>query len=92
MEDEITAVVPLGNWPATVIERRAVFDQVTKLVDADLGTKTPGDTRLCLRKKVLEENDPDDSSLVTTLTQNVVSRTKAQSGRFLDTEIVAIYW
>ncbi len=92
MEDEITAVMPLGNWPATVIERRAVFDQVTKLVDADLGTKTPGDTRLCLRKKVLEENDPDDSSLVTTLTQSVVSRTKAQSERFLDTEIVAIYW
>ena len=92
MEDEITAVMPLGNWPATVIERRAVFDQVTKLVDADLGTKTPGDTRLCLRKKVLEENDPADSSLVTTLTQSVVSRTKAQSERFLDTEIVAIYW
>ena len=92
MEYRIAPVVPLGDWYASVSERRSVFDVVTTLVDAELRTETPGETRLSLRNKVLEEIDPGETSLIATLTQSVESPIKTQSERFLDTEIVAIYW
>ena len=92
MEDSIMPIVPLGDWHASVTERRAVFDEVTKLVDDELGKETPGDTRLSLRQKVLGKIHTDETSLITTLIQSAQVPTKAQAERILDTEIVAIYW
>lgn len=91
-ENKVAAIVPPGNWLSSVVERRAVFDEVTNLVEKELGSETPGEVRLSLRQDALSSIDMEVTSSSNTFAQGSDSTTGAHSDRFLDTEIVAVYW
>ena len=92
LENRIISAIPSGNWYMTVTERRAVLDEVTNLVEGDLNVETPGETRRSLRNKVFSGTDPSTVTSSTAFAQGVEQSSSGQSERFLDTEIVAIYW
>ena len=91
-ETKIIPVVPARNWLSSVVERRAVFDEVTNLVEKELEAETPGEIRHSLREKVLSKPNLGVIPADMTSAQGIESTTSAHSERFLDTEIVAIYW
>ena len=92
MNELVLPAVPIGDWVASVSGRRAVFDSVTELVDKELDVETPGEARLSLRNKALRLNDSSEVSSEAILAKAVTLSSKSQRGKFLDTEIVAIYW
>ena len=92
MENEIIPVVPFGNWYMSVNERRIVLDEVTNLVERELDKETPGETRRSLRNKVFDDTDTVWVPSTTTFGQSIEQPRSGQSERFLDAEIVAIYW
>ena len=91
-ETKIIPVVPAINWLSSVVERRAVFDEVTNLVEKELETETPGEIRHSLRENVLSKPNLGVIPADMTSAQGIESTTGVHSERFLDTEIVAIYW
>ena len=92
MEHRIIPTVPSGNWHLSVTERRAVLDEITDLVEEEVGKETPGETRLSLRNKVFNDMDPAGVLSTTTFAQTIEPPKSGQRERILDTEIVAIYW
>ena len=70
----------------------AVFDEVTKLVEEELGSDTPGDIRHSFREKVLSKSNLGVIPSEVTFTQANRSTVGSNQERFLDTEVVAIYW
>ena len=92
MEHRIIPTVPSGNWHMSVTDRRAVLDEITDLVEKELGKETPGETRLSLRNKVFKDMDPAEVLSSTTFAHTIEPPKSGQEERFLDTEIVAIYW
>ena len=92
LETKIIPAVPARNWLSSVVERRAVFDDVTRLVENELEEETPGEVRHSLREKILGKASLGAIPEEMTLTQGTKSRKGINSERFLDTEIVAIYW
>ena len=92
IEERILQAVPMGDWVASVSERRPVFDAVTELVDRELKVETPGEVRLSLRNKALRQNDSNKVSSEAILARAVELSSRSQQEKFLDTEIVAIYW
>lgn len=92
MEHRIIPAVPSGNWHLSVTERRAVLDEITDLVEEEVGKETPGETRLSLRNKVFNDMDPAGVLSTTTFAQTIEPPKSGQRERILDTEIVAIYW
>ena len=92
MEERILPAVPTGDWVANVLDRRAVFDTITELVDQELNVETPGEERLSLRNKALRLNGSPEVSSEAILAKAVALSSKSQREKFLDTEIVAIYW
>ena len=91
-ETKIMPVIPTGKWLSSVVERRAVFDEVTKLVENELEAETPGEIRQSLREKVLSKSNLGSIPAELALAQDIKSTKGNNSERFLDTEIVAIYW
>ena len=91
-EVKIIAAIPLGDWLSSVADRRAVFDQVTNLVEKELNLETPGDVRLSFREQVLGKAGLEATVSNINSTQGPGSETDLHPPRFLDTEIVAVYW
>lgn len=92
IENEIVVAIPTGNWFSSVSERRPVFDEVTNIVDKELKVETPGEIRLSARQKALKIASPNGEHEGTSPLRSLDSRTNIETHRFLDTEIVAIYW
>ena len=92
IEKMIGPIMPAGDWFSSVVERRAVFDEVTKLVEEELGSDTPGDIRHSFREKVLSKSNLGVIPSEVTFTQANRSTVGSNQERFLDTEVVAIYW
>lgn len=91
-EVKIIAAIPLGDWLYSVADRRAVFGQVTNLVEKELNVETPGDVRLSFREQVLGKAGLEATVSNINSTQGPGSETDLHPPRFLDTEIVAVYW
>ncbi len=91
-ETTIIPVMPLGDWLSSVVARRAVFDEATKLVEEEFGVQTPGEARHSLREKVLGKPDLGIVRGEAALAENFRATKSRDLERFLDTEIVAIYW
>ena len=89
---KITAVIPSGDWLSSVAERRAVFDEVTKLIEEEMNVETPGEARMCLRDKALGNTSLGATETSMSSAEGSGSITTPHSERFLDTEIVAVYW
>ena len=91
-ETALISVIPQGDWLSSVVARRAVFDEVTKLVEEELGVETPGETRHSLREKVLSRPHLGVVPAEAALAESTKSTKDINLERFLDTEVVAIYW
>ena len=95
--DSIVAIAkaapPQDDWLTTVDGRRAVFGEVTRLLEEEFGTETSGDVVYELREQALAAaglpllpNGPRPSVAAEP------SPEMSRSERFLEAEIVAIYW
>ena len=89
----ILEISPAEDWLASVDSRRPIFAEVTRRVDATLGVETSHEVSYALRTAAVAE-----SSLRGPMVPQA-SRASGQgqapgleSERFLDAEIVAIYW
>ena len=91
-ESTIVPFIAQGNWLESVDSQRKVFDEVTKLVDSELGVETQGETRRSLRAKALERSNFTMVNQQATMVQRLQTAESSTSERFLDSEIVAIYW
>lgn len=91
-ETKIIPVMPTETWLSSVVGRRAVFDEVTRLVENELQAETPGEIRQALRGKVLSKSNLGAIPAELTLAQELKPTEGSKPERFLDTEIVAIYW
>ena len=91
-ETAILEVVPNAKWYSSFNDRRTVFDEVTNMVDKALNVETPGEVRLSSREKAIKTTLPGATQAMTSLTQGLDTATNDHPHRFLDTEIVAIYW
>ena len=86
-------VVPEDNWLNSVDGRRPIFAEVTNRVDAQLGVKTSNEVAYKLRDAVLK-----GTGLKGKLAPQLSSKTPRQQPpkigpeKFLEIEIVAIYW
>ena len=89
----IQDISPERDWPSSVDSRLQIFKEVTCRVDEDLGVITSGELAYELRDAVL-----GPASLQGTLAPQSPSGFGSNKNlspcpeRFLDTEIVAIYW
>ena len=92
MEDRLVGVIPEWNWLQSISDHRPIFDQVTKLVEAELGVETPGDIRQSLRRRSLDGAVPDLTKTALISGSITDQASAGHSERFIDTEIVAIYW
>ena len=90
--NRVIPVVPSGNWHLSITERRTVIDEVTKLVEEEFGMETPGETRLSLRSRVFDDTEVAGVTPTTAFSPDLEPTKDSQSERFLDTEIVAMYW
>ncbi len=92
VENRVIPVVPPGNWHLSVTERRTVLNEVTRLVEEEFGMETPGETRLSLRSRVFNDTELAGVTSTTTFSRAMEPAKDGQPERFLDTEIVAMYW
>ena len=92
VENRVIPVVPTGNWHLSVTERRTVLNEVTRLVEEEFGMETPGETRLSLRSRVFNDTELAGVTSTTTFSRAMEPAKDGQPERFLDTEIVAMYW
>ena len=83
-----------SDWLGSVDGRRAVFSSATQLVDEELGVKTCGEVALRIRTTVME-----NAGIGNTLAKKGQQEERienapslSQRERFLDVEIIAIYW
>ena len=92
--DDLRRVVPqAGDWLETVDGQRPVFAEVKSRVETALEVKTPPEVAHNLRREALRK-----AGLVGILTPNSSSEGDGQPSpvvpaeRFLDAEIIAVYW
>lgn len=93
IDSMILEISPAEDWLASVDTRRPVFAEVTRRVDATLGVETSHEVSYALRTAAVAESG---------LRGPMVPQASRASGqgqapglepeRFLDAEIVAIYW
>ena len=94
MEDVIDSIVFADNWWHTVDGRRTVFSRATERLDAALGKETDGEVAYRIREDVLR-----DAGVSSKLNEEEGITTGhgrlefvENKERFLDSEIIAIYW
>ena len=94
IKNVIGSIVFVDNWWRTVDGRRAVFSRATELIDAALGKETDGEVAYRMREDVLR--NAGVSERVYVAERNTIWRGKPElvetKDRFLDSEIIAIYW
>ncbi len=84
---------PEEGWLATVDGRRPVFAEVTCRVDRELGVVTPNDVAHDLRRVAVSSARVANTSAPLTPDEGEVPLPPSSGReRFLDTEVVAIYW
>ena len=93
IDDFIQSLVLEENWTSTVDRRRPVFSEVTKRVDETLGLNTPSEVACELRQTVQREADFLRMGTANS-DRNDTEAKKDPLGndRFLDAEIIGIYW
>ena len=94
IDDVIQSTSPEHGWLSSVDGRRSVFAEVTKRVDKVLGVETSNEDAHHLRQAAMR-----NAGLPRTLTPQVSSGLEhdavpvlSSHERFLDAEIIAIYW
>lgn len=94
IESTIDKVVYVKDWWRTVDGRRAVFSHATQLLDTALGKETGGEVAYRIRADVLREAGISSTLDVEELAMKVrgESEIRESKERFLDSEIIAIYW
>ena len=82
------------NWLTSTAQRRPVFAELTRKVDKKLNSKTPPEIACCLRQDVAREFGMLRMH-ANRLSNEECGESKSDSEaseRFLDAEIIAIYW
>ena len=79
------------NWLDSVDAYRPVFAEATRKVDGSLDVETPSNVAHDLRIQVLRQLSPG-ATLGVDASTVVRNRPEARCERFLDSEIIAIYW
>lgn len=92
VENAAASIIPQGDWLESVDGQRKVFDEVTTIVDNEFGVETQGETRRSLRAKALEKSNFTIANQQAALIQRTRETESSDEERFLDAEIVAIYW
>ena len=80
------------EWLSTVDGRRAVFGKVTRRIEGTLGVETSGDVAYTLRVAAVNEADRARASAGVAARARRSADRRGGGERFLDTEIVAVYW
>lgn len=85
-----------ASWPETVDSRRPVLHEVQAFVERELWAKTPREVAASLRLAAANEVDGPGGDPLTAetaaVTQAATPSSQPDLERFLDIEIVAIYW
>ncbi len=94
MEDSTRGITLQEGWSDSVDGRRTVFGEVTRRIEGALGVETPGETVYQLRQAAMNRaRTAREGASEGSLEQEWPSATKpAASERFVDTEVIAIYW
>ena len=92
MEDSTRGVTLHEGWSDSVDGQRTVFGEVTRRVEGALGVETPRETVYQLRQAAMEKaRAANEDASEGSLEHEWPSATKP-SERFVDTEVIAIYW
>ena len=94
IDEVILSISPERDWLSSVDGRRAVFLKVTQLVEEKLGVETSGEVIYDLRNTAMNNTGLTGAKTPKESRGGGVTTVPAPGGheRFLDTEIVAIYW
>ena len=90
----IPSISPEHDWLGSVDERRAVFSQVTQRVDEALGVATSGEVEYDIRDTAMQNAGLADALAPQSSSGSGHDAAPVPSDheRFLDAEIIAIYW
>ena len=89
----IRDISPAKEWLNSVDSRRPIFAEVTRRVDAALGVETSNEVIYELRVAAVGKVDPESRLAPQTPGGSLQDQSPSFGPeRFLDTEIVAIYW
>ena len=81
------------GWLRSVDGSRPVFRKLTEEIDAVLGVETPSELAYRLRRETLKVSDVGNSEVAFAESdEGHRSKPTSTEERFLDTEIIAIYW
>ena len=92
---DIKALIPANDdWLGSVDDRRRVLTQVTDHIESALGVTTSGDVAYNLRLEAMRRTGVETTLPTPTLTAPVqpVRASTGNEEKFLDAEIIAIYW
>ena len=94
MESIIDDIAFAEDWWRTVDGRRAVFNRATELLDRALGKETDGEVAYRIRDDVLRNAGISSKLNIEALITNGRDRPEfvENKEKFLDAEIIAIYW
>ena len=84
----LDAALGQSDWLDTVDGRRPVFRELTRRIDTQWEVETPNEVAYLLRKTASGEG----TSHQTPITSDRSATTAKRPERFLDAEIIAIYW
>ena len=92
--DVIQSISPEHDWLSTVDGRRPVFAEVTQCVDKTLGVETSSEVAHDLRVSAMRNTGLASAQAPQASSGSGHDVVKVSSGqeRFLDAEIIAIYW
>ncbi|MYA75170.1 MAG: hypothetical protein F4Y27_10890 [Acidimicrobiaceae bacterium] len=90
--DLVAAVEPPAGWTETIDERRSVLKEVTHRVDSALGVETTPESACHLRGAALVEAELSSLGTGNSQEPSPPSTRVSAAVRFLDAEIIAIYW
>ena len=92
---DITALIPSNDdWLSSVDDRRRVLAQVTSHIENSLGVTISGDVAYELRLEAVRRAGVETTLPTAALTvpMQPVPAGPSSGGKFLDAEIIAIYW
>ena len=92
---DIRALIPTNDdWLSSVDDRRRVLAQVTSHIESAIGVTTPGDVAYELRLEAMRKAGVETTLPSATLAAPMqpVPASPSGEGKFLDAEIIAIYW
>ena len=94
MEDATRNVTLQKGWSDSVDGRRTVFGEVTQRIEVTLGVRTPAEARYQLRQAAMKEarTASEDASGGSRERERPTATKPGASERFVDTEVIAIYW